>query len=149
MICNAVSHRSYLDESAIQVSIFDDRIEVLSPGMLYGGLDIVSAKLGKSHCRNAAIADAFFYMGIIEAWGSGLPRIIHKCKEYNLPAPLFEEFGDGFKATLFRNNAANTPGSAVKVPESAEKLPTNPQERKIMQYVTEYGSNPPVQRVPR
>ena len=147
MICNAVCHRSYLDESAIQVSIFDDRIEVLSPGMLYGGLDIVSAKLGKSRCRNAAIADAFFYMGIIEAWGSGLPRIIRKCKEYNLPAPLFEEFGDGFKATLFRANAANMPESAVKVPEngikvpeSAGKLPTNPQELKIMQYVTEHGS---------
>ena len=140
MICNAVCHRSYLDESVIQVSIFDDRIEVLSPGMLYGGLDINSAKLGKSRCRNAAIADAFFYMGIIEAWGSGLPRIIRKCKEYNLPEPVFEEFGDGFKATLFRNIAIKVPENAAKVPENAGNMPANPQERQIMQYVTEHGS---------
>lgn len=38
----------------------------------------------------------------MEAWGTGLPRIINRCREYGLPAPLFEEFGDGFKVTLFR-----------------------------------------------
>ena len=41
-------------------------------------------------------------MHIVEAWGTGLPRIINRCREYGLPAPLFEEFGDGFKAILFR-----------------------------------------------
>lgn len=37
-----------------------------------------------------------------EAWGTGLPRILNRCREYGLQAPLFEEFGDGFKVTLFR-----------------------------------------------
>lgn len=37
-----------------------------------------------------------------EAWGTGLPRILTRCREYGLQAPLFEEFGDGFKVTLFR-----------------------------------------------
>ncbi len=41
-------------------------------------------------------------MHIVEAWGTGLPRIINRCKEYGLPEPLFEEFGDGFKVTIFR-----------------------------------------------
>lgn len=41
-------------------------------------------------------------MHIVEAWGTGIPRIINRCNEYNLPAPVFEEFGDGFKVTLFR-----------------------------------------------
>lgn len=36
------------------------------------------------------------------AWGTGLPKILNRCKEYGLPEPLFEEFGDGFKVTLFR-----------------------------------------------
>lgn len=67
LITNAVVHRSYLDESCIQVCVYDDRIEVTSPGMLYGGLDIQSAKSGKSKCRNTAIAEAFRYMGLIEA----------------------------------------------------------------------------------
>lgn len=52
--------------------------------------------------RNEAIAEAFHYMHIVEAWETGIPRIINRCKEYDLPAPAFEEFGDGFKVTLFR-----------------------------------------------
>jgi len=102
MVANAVVHRSYLDKSNIQVSVFEDRVEVLSPGMLYGGLDLETAKLGKSTCRNEAIAEAFHYMHIVEAWGTGIPRIINKCKEYGLPDPLFEEFGNNFKVTMFR-----------------------------------------------
>ena len=58
--------------------------------------------MGKSSCRNEAIAEAFHYMHIVEAWGTGLPRILNRCKEYGLPDPLFEEFGDGLKVTLFR-----------------------------------------------
>lgn len=54
MIANAVVHRNYLDKSCIQVCIFHDRIEVLSPGMLYGRLDIETAKLGKSACVTTA-----------------------------------------------------------------------------------------------
>lgn len=102
MIANAVLHRSYLDKSCVQVCLYDDRLEVSSPGMLYGGLDLKTAKLGKSTCRNEAIAEAFHYMHIVEAWGTGIPRIINRCKEYGLPEPLFEEFGDGFKVTMFR-----------------------------------------------
>lgn len=108
MIANAILHRSYLDRSCIQVSIFDDRIEVLSPGMLYGGLDIVTAKHGKSTCRNEAIAEAFHYMKIVEAWGTGIPRIIARCKEYGLPEPIFEELGDGFMVTMLRKPTNQT-----------------------------------------
>ena len=108
MIANAVLHRSYLDRSCIQVCIFDDRIEVLSPGMLYGGLDIITAKHGKSTCRNEAIAEAFHYMKIVEAWGTGIPRIISRCKEYGLQEPSFEELGDGFLVTMFRKPTNQT-----------------------------------------
>ena len=90
LITNAVVHRSYLDESCIQVCVYDDRIEVTSPGMLYGGLDMQSAKSGKSKCRNTAIAEGFRYMGLIEAWGTGIPRMIKECREYGLREPVFE-----------------------------------------------------------
>ena len=116
MIANAVVHRSYLDEACVQVCIFDDRIEVLSPGMLYGGLDIATAKMGKSRCRNEAIAEAFHYMHIIESWGTGIPRLYNRSAEYGLPEPLFEEFGDGIKVTMFR-----------KVSDSKENLAIEPQ----------------------
>ena len=104
LITNAVVHRSYLDESCIQVCVYDDRIEVTSPGMLYGGLDMQSAKSGKSKCRNTAIAESFRYMGLIEAWGTGIPRMIKECREYGLREPVFEELGDSIRATIFREN---------------------------------------------
>ena len=124
MIANAVLHRSYLDRSCIQVCLYDDRLEVSSPGMLYGGLDLETAKKGKSTCRNEALAEAFHYMRIVEAWGTGIPRIINRCKEYGLPAPLFEEFGDGFKVTLFRKVSS----APEKVSSASEKVSSTPKK---------------------
>ena len=72
--------------------------------MLYGGLDMQSAKSGKSKCRNTAIAESFRYMGLIEAWGTGIPRMIKECREYGLREPVFEELGDSIRVTLFRKN---------------------------------------------
>lgn len=102
IITNAVLHRSYVDQASIQVSIFDDRIEIDSPGMLCAGLSVTDALNGKSKCRNKAIAEAFQYMKIIEGWGTGLPRLFRRCKELALPDPKFEEFGDGIKVTIYR-----------------------------------------------
>ena len=111
IIANACLHRSYMDSAAIQVSIFDNRIEVDSPGMLYDGLNVTDALSGKSKCRNKAIAEAFQYMKIVEGWGTGLPRLFRQCKEMGLPEPRFEEFGDGIKVTVYRaigDQEANT-----------------------------------------
>ena len=124
MVANAVLHRSYLDRSCVQVCVFDDRVEVISPGMLYGGIDIETAKVGKSTCRNEAVAEAFHYMHIVEAWGTGLPRIINKCKLYGLRTPLFEEFGDGFKVTIFRKVS----NESEKVSNESEKVSNEPEK---------------------
>lgn len=138
MVANAVVHRSYLDEACVQVCIFDDRIEVVSPGMLYGGLDIETAKMGKSRCRNEAIAEAFHYMHIIESWGTGIPRLYSRCAEYGLPEPLFEEFGDGIKVTMFRkvsntqekvsNAVENMSNDLLKVSDAPEKAISDAQK---------------------
>lgn len=100
-------------------------VEVLSPGMLFGGFDLETAKLGKSTCRNEVIAEAFHYMHIVEAWGTGIPRIINRCKEYGLPEPVFEEFGSGFKVTMFRkvsNAAEKVSNTPKKVSNATEKV---------------------------
>lgn len=47
-------------------------------------------------------------MKIVEAWGTGIPRIISRCKEYGLQEPLFEELGDGFMVTMFRKPTNQT-----------------------------------------
>ncbi|MBR5163891.1 MAG: putative DNA binding domain-containing protein, partial [Schwartzia sp.] len=63
-IVNAVCHRSYLNPGQIQVALFDDRLEITSPGTLTSDMTIEKMKRGISVPRNKAISEAFKYMGI-------------------------------------------------------------------------------------
>ena len=103
MIINAHCHRNLLDESCIQVAIYDNRLEVTSPGGLYNGLTYEEVMNGHSKIRNKAIANIFSQMGLVEAWGSGIKRILNAAKEYGLPEPKFQEFDNMFRVELFRN----------------------------------------------
>ena len=102
LIANAVAHRSYLEPGNIQVAIFDDRLEVTSPGMLLNNVSIQKMKEGYSKPRNPAIARAFAYMKIIEKWGTGIPRIFRECKEYGLPEPELIDFEGDFRVNMYR-----------------------------------------------
>ena len=102
MIANSVAHRSYLEPGNIQVVLFDDRLEVTSPGMLLNGVSIKKMKEGYSKPRNRAIASAFSYMKIIEKWGSGIPRILRECSEYGLPEPEIIDFDGDFRVNMYR-----------------------------------------------
>lgn len=75
MIINAHCHRNLLDESCIQVAVYDDRLEVTSPGGLYNGLTYEEVMNGHSKIRNKGIANIFIRMGLVEAWGSAIPVI--------------------------------------------------------------------------
>ena len=131
IIANACLHRSYMDSSAIQVSIYDDRMEVDSPGMLYDGLNVAEALSGKSKCRNKAIAEAFQYMKIIEGWGTGLPRLFSQCKGRGLPVPKFEEFGDGIKVTVYRKMGDERVNGTTQTTQSTTQSTQLPDERKL------------------
>ncbi|MCE5284689.1 MAG: putative DNA binding domain-containing protein [Pelosinus sp.] len=110
-IVNAVTHRNYMETSCVQVAVYDDRVEVTSPGMLYGDLDIESIKQGKSKIRNTGIAEIFNRMKIIEEWGTGISRIISGCREYGLSEPEFIELGDSFRVNIFRKQESSQESS--------------------------------------
>ena len=103
MIINAHCHRNLLDESCVQIAIYDDRLEVTSPGGLYNGLTYEKVMNGHSKIRNKGIANIFSQMGLVEAWGSGIKRILNEAEEYGLPKPRFQEFDNMFRVELFRN----------------------------------------------
>jgi len=71
-IINATCHRDYFDSGNIQVRIFDDRIEVWSPGLLPEGITLADLyRTHNSRPRNHRIAHAFFLINYIEQWGTG------------------------------------------------------------------------------
>lgn len=101
-IINAVCHRCYLDHSCVQIAIYDNRVEITSPGMLYGGLTMEQVISGRSKIRNVCIAEVFSRMGIIEQWGTGIQRMIQGCKEYAVQEPEFIDMGDAFRVNFYR-----------------------------------------------
>lgn len=102
MIANAVCHRSYLSPGKIQVALFDDRLEVTSQGMLDNDITIEKMKTGLSKIRNKGIAAAFSYMNVIEAWGSGIPRMFQDAMEYGLREPELIDMGSDFRVNLYQ-----------------------------------------------
>lgn len=103
MIINAHCHRNFLYESCIQVAVYDDRLEVTSPGGLYNGLTYEELMSGHSRIRNKGIANVFSQMGLVESWGSGIRRILDAAKDYDLAEPVFQEFDNMFRVELFRS----------------------------------------------
>lgn len=122
IIANAVAHRSYLEPGNIQVAIFDDRLEVTSPGMLLNNVSIKKMMEGYSKPRNPAIANAFAYMKIIEKWGTGIPRIFRECKEYGLPEPELVDFDGDFRVNMYRNINERFTSEEKQVTDVTEKV---------------------------
>ncbi|WP_243388597.1 ATP-binding protein [Bifidobacterium scaligerum] len=102
LIVNAVVHRSYIDHSSIQIAIYDDRLEITSPGRLPMGQTIARMKEGYSKIRNEALAAAFSYMRLIEHWGSGIPRIIEEVREAGLREPEFLGGDTDLRINIYR-----------------------------------------------
>lgn len=103
LIINAVMNCSFLQSSHIQVAIYDDRLEITSPGGLLPGVTLDKMKEGYSKIRNRALAHAFSYMNLIEAWGSGIPKLMASMQEYGLREPEFMDLEIGFRINLYRS----------------------------------------------
>ncbi len=130
-IINAICHRDYGETSNVQVRIFDDRLEIWSPGKLPPGITV--DKLRGEHESippNPLIAKPFFLMGYIENWGTGTNRIIRECVGYGLPEPEFRETGTSFVIT-FRKD--------VYTEEYLRSLGLNERQIKAVMYVKERG----------
>ena len=101
-LINAVVHADYSQRGApIRLSLFDDRLEIESPGLLPFGLTIDDLKMGVSKLRNRVIGRVFHSLGLIEQWGSGIGRMMEACHSVGLPTPVLEEVGTHFRVTIF------------------------------------------------
>ena len=128
LIINAMVHRSYLDHGTVQVAVYDNRLEITSPGKLPMGQTMERMKEGYSKIRNEAIAHAFSYMNLIEHWGSGIPRIIGKVKAAGLREPEFIGGEVDLRINIYRGQVdgtvdLNERNNVIKVPDTIDKMP--------------------------
>ena len=139
MIINAHCHCNLLDESCIQVAVYDERLEVTSPGGLYNGLTYEEVMNGHSKIRNKGIANIFSQMGLVEAWGSGIKRILNAAEEYGLSKPRFQEFDNMFRVELFRSSFPMTNGkeSIGEASEVVWRTDLNDTQQKIIKLLSE------------
>lgn len=100
IIINAIVHMDYSIKSSIKINVFDDKVEVVNPGILFGNLDIEDLGKGISECRNRKLVKIFRKFGFMEELGTGIKRIINLFSEQNLKPPVFKEQGRYFKAIL-------------------------------------------------
>ena len=103
-IVNAVAHRDYTSNAAVQVLVFADRVEVWNPGALPAGL--LPESLRKSHSsipKNPMLADPLYLTHYIEKAGSGTLDMIALCTKAELPEPDFRQDGGQFVVTLWRD----------------------------------------------
>lgn len=136
-IVNAVTHRNFLDRACVQVAVYDDRVEVTSPGMLYGGLTIEQIKEGGSKIRNRCIAEVFSRMKIIESWGTGIKRMFSSCKEYGVREPELLEIGDSFRVNLYRPSYNEVHQSSLKNSPKSSPKEVNQTQKKILDMIQE------------
>ena len=100
VIANAMIHRDYMDKTmVIQINVFDDRLEVVNPGGLMGGMTVEDLGVLALH-RNPLLADAFFRMHIIEKIGSGIKRMRENMALVGGKPPQFKVLEKVFMTTI-------------------------------------------------
>jgi ATP-dependent DNA helicase RecG len=125
VLLNALVHRDYSFSSSTLISIFDDRIEFVSIGGLPRGVSLDDILLGISVPRNENLANVFYRLRLIEAYGTGIPKIMRSyagCTK----KPELQATGNAFKITLPNRNTNNhkTTGNEVSFTENEEKVIT-------------------------
>ncbi|MDR0445928.1 MAG: AAA family ATPase, partial [Oscillospiraceae bacterium] len=105
-ILNGLVHRDYsihTQSVPVRIEMYRDRIEIISPGGLYGKITIDSLGKVRPDTRNAAIANILELLDVTENRYSGIPTIRSECRKAALPAPVFGVHRGEF-TVVFQNN---------------------------------------------
>lgn len=103
-INNAIAHRDYSSPGSVQIEVYRDRVEVISPGGLCRNLTIDDLySKHESFPRNPRIAGAMYLVRYIEKQGTGITDLLDTCEKRGLRRPLMEENAAKFRIVLWRN----------------------------------------------
>ena len=132
-IVNALIHRSYTElGSEVHIDMFDDRLEIYSPGGMFGGVSIKDVDILNvpSKRRNPILADIFGRLKYMERRGSGFKKIINAYetqKNYKESLkPIFNSFNNDFILILFNlNYSANVTQDVTDVTDNVTDVTDN------------------------
>ena len=123
-LLNAITHRDYSFSGSTLISIFDDRIEFVTIGGLVRGLSFNDIMLGVSALRNQKLANVFYRLHLIEAYGTGILKINESYADCDVK-PQFEVTDNAFKITLPNINYAGErkelPTAPIKVKDKEDR----------------------------
>lgn len=130
-IVNALAHRDYESVSKVQVRVFDNRIEIWSPGKLPDDITIDDLKREhRSVPRNPLLFKQLFLVKYVEDVGGGTLDMIKQCRDWEIPEPVFDHITGAFVVT-FRLPPAL---------DNLEKLGLNQRQIQAIDYVMKKGS---------
>jgi len=108
LLANAIIHRDYtIAGSEISVWIYDDRVEIKSPGGVPNSLNIEKMRFGAKYHRNPVLAQFFSYAGIVEMMGQGIPKVDEWLQENGNPALGIKEDEHEVVVTMYKRNGSN------------------------------------------
>ena len=122
-LLNALIHRDYTRDSDIKVAIYDDIVEIVSPGNFPNGLSLDDVMNGRSELRNKIVANLFRELKFIESWGSGIEKITQLCDENDVKFELKEE--PSFISIIFHRK---TDGKVSNSADGYRRIPTDTDE---------------------
>ena len=143
-LLNLLVHRDYSFSASALISIYTDRIEFVSIGGLMPGIDLEDIMIGISVCRNQDLANVFYRLHLIEAYGTGMRKIM-KAYEGMEEKPVIETTKNAFKIILPNRNAKYEKGSnpvlsSEPLINNSDGVQTGAREEKILEYTRIHGA---------
>ena len=144
-LLNLLVHRDYSFSASAFISIYEDRIEFVSIGGLMPGIDLEDVMVGISVCRNQDLANVFYRLHLIEAYGTGMGKIM-KAYESMQVKPVIETTKNTFKIILPNINAKyETENATVKTKSGTPvtvhtEKELSDEEGKILEYARKHGA---------
>ena len=136
-LLNSLVHRDYSFRASTLISIYEDRIEFVSIGGLLPGLELDDLMMGVSVCRNPHLANVFYRLQLIEAYGTGMKKIMGAYENTSVQ-PEITTTNNAFKIILPNVNAVPKATEAPEKTKAAIATATDSNEEKILQFLTEH-----------
>lgn len=120
-LLNSLVHRDYAFRASTLISIYSDRIEFVSVGGLLPGIGLDDIMEGLSVCRNPNLANVFYRLQLIEAYGTGMRKIMGAYADAK-QKPVIKNTSNAFKIILPNINSTISPIANSSEGDSESKI---------------------------